>query len=120
MLELLIILSATNIMLTTLVYTLLRPARTADATPDTPAKTTDTRTDFVDSDVLTEYELRKLEEEAEFDLRIARMKDELAMRTPDVPRKGTDAPVLHPNVHNLPHHLITDYTNDLPDVEYTR
>jgi hypothetical protein len=74
----------------------------------------------IDAKKLTEYELRRIEEEAEFDLRIKRLKNELAGRLPEGERKGTEALTLHPHVHNLPHNIISDYYDDLPDVEISQ
>lgn len=73
----------------------------------------------IDEKVLTEAEIQRVEEEAEFDLRIARIKDELANRTPDLPRKGTEAIQFHPDVRNLPHNVILDDFDRLPDVEFS-
>lgn len=72
-----------------------------------------------DAKSLTESELQRIEREAEFDLRISRIKDELAGRLPEVERKGTEAFTLHPNVYNLPHNIIADDFDSLPDVEFT-
>jgi hypothetical protein len=72
---------------------------------------------LIDSAVLTEGELARMEREQEFDQRIKAMKDELASRTPDVPRRGSEAVQLHPDVRNLPHNIINDFYDDLPDVE---
>ena len=95
-------------------------------TPDEPAKTPDTPemteepVESVDSYELTESEIARIEREAEFDLRIAQMKDELALRHPGRTENMTDAPVFHPNVQNLPHNIIPDLYDSLPDVEYSR
>lgn len=69
---------------------------------------------------LTESEIARIHREHEFDLRISKMKEELAHRLPDVPRKGTEADILMPGIHNLPHNIIADYYDDLPDVEITQ
>lgn len=69
---------------------------------------------------LTDYELARVEREAEFDLRISRMKEELASQLPDVHRTGYVADVLHPGIQNLPHDIIRDSYDDLPDVEITQ
>ena len=69
---------------------------------------------------LTDAEIGIIEREAEFDLRIARMKDELADNLPmSAPRRGYEAEILHPGIINLPHNTIRDTHDDLPDVEYT-
>ena len=65
---------------------------------------------------LTQYERELLEREYSFDARIARMKDELGYEQKDK-RVGTLAPELHPAVHNLPHDLVKDTYDHLPDVE---
>jgi hypothetical protein len=75
--------------------------------------------EYVDSTELTKLERERLAREESFELRIARMKEELATRLPDVERKGTEAYSLHPDVHNLPHHVIADQYDNLPDVEIT-
>jgi hypothetical protein len=69
---------------------------------------------------LTDAEILRLEREAEFDLRIAKMKDELADRLPLRPMYPTEAEVLHPLVQNLPHNIIPDTYDNLPDVEFTQ
>lgn len=68
---------------------------------------------------LTENEKARLEREISFDARIREMKEELSVRLPNVERRGTQAEVLHPGIENLPHNIIRDFGNDLPDVEYT-
>lgn len=73
--------------------------------------------DVIDSQILTENEVARIQREHDFDTRIKQMKEELALRTPDVPRKGDTAMQLHPHVHNLPHNIISDFYDDLPDVE---
>lgn len=67
-------------------------------------------------DYLTDAENARL---SDFELRIARMKDELAKKNVPIysePRKGTVADIYHPDVQNLDHNIINDYTA-LPDVE---
>lgn len=66
---------------------------------------------------LTEHERITLQREMDFDERIKRIKDELANEVANT-RTYTLEPAqeLHPNVKNLPHNIIKDYTT-LPDVE---
>lgn len=85
----------------------------SEETPEEPA-------DIIDEQVLTEGEIARIQREADFDARIKKMKDELASRTPDAPRKGSEALQLHPHVHNLPHTIIADFYDDLPDVEISQ
>jgi hypothetical protein len=69
---------------------------------------------------LTDYELARLERESEFDLRIARMKDELANAQPYVEKHGTIA-YEAPGIQNLPHDIIPELNDDyLPDVEISQ
>jgi hypothetical protein len=75
--------------------------------------------EYVDLTDLTKLERERLAREESFELRISRMKEELATRLPDVERKGTEAYTLHPDVHNLPHDVIADQYDNLPDVEIT-
>jgi hypothetical protein len=87
---------------------------------DTP-EIADEPTDYsIDASELTETELLIIEREAEFDLRIAKMKEELALSVPEKKENPTEAISLHPLVQNLPHHIIMDSYDSLPDVEYTR
>lgn len=65
---------------------------------------------------LTPYELERLEREEQFDKRITQLKAELS-RTHDYVKQGVTADELHPLVHNLPHHIIDNRVDDLPDVE---
>lgn len=67
---------------------------------------------------LTDYELARLERDNEFDLRIARIKDELARELPDA-RRGHDAPIFMAGIENLPHDIIRDTEKEPPDVEIT-
>lgn len=72
----------------------------------------------IDTSELTETELLIIEREAEFDLRISKMKEELASRIPEKKSNPTEAVSLHPLVQNLPHNIIMDSYDSLPDVEY--
>lgn len=64
---------------------------------------------------LTTYELERLEREEEFDSRINKMKEELALQQ-QILRHGTVADELHPLVRNLPHDVIK-YISSEDDVE---
>jgi hypothetical protein len=68
-------------------------------------------------DSLTDWEMARLERESQFDARIAKLKDEMANQLPYVERKGSEAPILHPGIVNLPHDIVDEHT--LPDVEIT-
>lgn len=56
-------------------------------------------------------------QDAEFDSRISRIKDELAKQDTTI-RTGHSADELHPSVHNLPHNSITQESSGIPDEEY--
>jgi hypothetical protein len=76
--------------------------------------------DLSDSaEVLTDAEMARIEREDAFDRRIAQIKEELALRGDPMTRRGTEAPILHPHVHNLPHTAIPEFSDELPDVEIT-
>jgi hypothetical protein len=76
--------------------------------------------DLSDSaEVLTDAEIARIEREDAFDRRIAQIKEELALRGDPMTRRGTEAPILHPHVHNLPHTAIPEFSDELPDVEIT-
>lgn len=90
-----------------------KPVQYTDNSEETPEEPVD----LFDEQSLTEGEIARIHREQEFDQRIKAMKEELAFRTPDVPRKGSEAMQLHPHVHNLPHNIISDFYDDLPDVE---
>lgn len=86
---------------------------TSEETPEEPADLSDT------AEVLTASEIARMEREKEFDQRIAQIKEELALRNEPITRRGTEAPILHPHVHNLPHTAIPEFSDELPDVEIT-
>jgi chaperonin cofactor prefoldin len=89
-------------------------------TPDVPEETPEESADLSDSaEVLTATEIARIEREEAFDRRIAEIKEELALRGEPVTRRGTEAPILHPHVHNLPHTAIPEFSDELPDVEIT-
>jgi hypothetical protein len=89
-------------------------------TPDVPEETPEESADLSDSaEVLTATEIARIEREDAFDRRIAQIKEELALRGEPVTRRGTEAPILHPHVHNLPHTAIPEFSDELPDVEIT-
>jgi hypothetical protein len=89
-------------------------------TPDKPEETPEESADLSDSaEVLTATEIARIEREDAFDRRIAQIKEELALRGEPVTRRGTEAPILHPHVHNLPHTAIPEFSDELPDVEIT-
>lgn len=70
---------------------------------------------------LTDWELARLEREAEFDVRIQRMKEELAVSLEMPEKHGYEAEILHPAIQNLPHDIIYDGMDDeLPDVEISQ
>jgi hypothetical protein len=71
------------------------------------------------AEVLTDAEIARIEREDAFDKRIAQIKEELALRGDPMTRRGTEAPILHPHVHNLPHTAIAEFSDELPDVEIT-
>lgn len=71
-----------------------------------------------DEELLTAYELERLEREEEFNTRIARIKEELAMQQAIISRSTKDADELHPLVKNLPHNSISERYNNTPDIEY--
>lgn len=76
--------------------------------------------DSVDSEELTESEKERVEREKEFDLRIVSMKNELANQRKYIEEiKENEALVLHPGIQNLPHNIIGDTHDNLPDVEIT-
>lgn len=92
------------------------PVQNVVETPEEPEEMADL------SDVeskLTPGEIARMERELEFDTRIAQIKEELALRNEPYTRRGTEAVVLHPNVHNLPHTAIPEFSDELPDVEIT-
>lgn len=92
------------------------PVQNVVETPEEPEEMADL------SDVeskLTPGEIARIERELEFDTRIAQIKEELALRNEPYTRRGTEAVVLHPNVHNLPHTAIPEFSDELPDVEIT-
>lgn len=133
MLELVLIISVVNLCISGIVFWTLhnglehlewvlrwKKDEVTGKSPEIPVKTPEEPEHFIDAKELTEYELQRIEEESEFDLRIARIKDELSQRLPESARKGTEAVVLHPSIQNLPHSIIPDYFNDLPDVEITQ
>lgn len=91
------------------------PVQGADDSEETPDVSEETTS--IDEQVLTENEIARIQREFEFDQRIKQMKEELANRTADGSRRGTEAEQLHPHVHNLPHNIIADFYDDLPDVE---
>ena len=72
----------------------------------------------VNESYLTSYELERLRREDEFDDRITRLKEELASQQ-NIIKRGTNAEELHPLVKNLPHNIIRDKEDHLPDVEFT-
>ena len=72
--------------------------------------------EIVNKNELTAYELERLEREEEFDERINRLKEELSNQQ-QIIRKGVSADELHPLVHNLPHDIIQNKYDVLPDVE---
>ena len=95
----------------------------SEPTADIPEETPEESEEMADlSDVeskLTPGEIARMERELEFDTRIAQIKEELALRNDPYTRRGTEAVVLHPNVHNLPHTAIPEFSDELPDVEIT-
>jgi hypothetical protein len=89
-------------------------------TPDIPEETPEESADLSDSaELLTDAEIARMEREDAFDRRIAQIKEELALRGEPMTRRGTEAPILHPHVHNLPHTAIPEFSDELPDVEIT-
>jgi hypothetical protein len=92
----------------------------SEETPDISEETPEEPADLSDSaEVLTATEIARIEREDAFDRRIAQIKEELALRGEPVTRRGTEAPILHPHVHNLPHTAIPEFSDELPDVEIT-
>ena len=88
--------------------------------PDISQETPEESADLSDSaEVLTSTEIARIEREDAFDRRIAQIKEELALRGEPMTRRGTEAPILHPHVHNLPHTAIPEFSDELPDVEIT-
>lgn len=92
-------------------------------TPDKPEETPEepeNPADLSDSaEMLTDAEIARIEREDAFDKRIAEIKEELALRSDPMTRRGTEAVILHPHVHNLPHTAIPEFSDELPDVEIT-
>ena len=75
--------------------------------------------DSVDADTLTTYEMERLAREEQFDDRIKQLKDEIANTQQHFMRSGVEAEELHPLVRNLPHNIINETNDALPDVEYS-
>jgi hypothetical protein len=97
-------------------YAFGTPIKTSDKPEETPEESAD----LSDSaEVLTATEIARIEREDAFDRRIAQIKEELALRGEPMTRRGTEAPILHPHVHNLPHTAIPEFSDELPDVEIT-
>lgn len=96
----------------------LRKLPDAPETPDVPEIADESEVESIDASELTETELLIIEREAEFDLRIAKMKEELAFQQVQKKENPTEAVPLHPLVQNLPHNIIMDSYDSLPDVEY--
>lgn len=80
------------------------------------SKQSKTSDEHVDMTQLTAYELERLEREEEFDSRINRLKEELSNQQ-QIIRKGVSADELHPLVYNLPHDIIQNKYDVMPDVE---
>jgi hypothetical protein len=100
-------------------YAFQTPDKSEPISEETP-KESEIPTDLSDSaEVLTDAEIARIEREDAFDKRIAQIKEELALRGDPMTRRGTEAPILHPHVHNLPHTAIPEFSDELPDVEIT-
>lgn len=112
-----------NILEEVQILTLEVAFKTPDAPVENVVETPEESEEMADlSDVeskLTPGEIARMERELEFDTRIAQIKEELALRNEPYTRRGTEAVVLHPNVHNLPHTAIPEFSDELPDVEIT-
>lgn len=69
---------------------------------------------------LTPQELERLLDNKSFDLRIAKLKEEVANQKNIVKYQNEPAEELDPNVHNLPHSIINDTYDNFPDEEVAR
>lgn len=69
------------------------------------------------SDSLSAQEKARIQRDNDFQHRINRMKEELALQQQHAQRTGTEALSFHPNVENIPHNIIDKRLEEPPDEE---